>query len=109
MAKQRTLRVPWEHRQQLQAARDHDRRPYVRERCAALLKIADGQTAHGPRPTAHAVASHGLLKGREPDTVYAWLGHDPAEGLAGLVGHVHGGSPRSRLRSGRAAHPRASG
>ncbi len=27
---------------ELEQARDHDRRPYVRERCAALLKIADG-------------------------------------------------------------------
>ena len=102
MAKQRTLRLRWEQRQELEATRDHDRRPYVRERCAALLKIADGQTAH-------AVASHGLLKGRDPDTVYAWLDHYQAEGLAGLVGHVHGGYRRSRLRSGRAAHTRASG
>jgi len=104
MAKQRTLTLRWEQRQQLEAARDHDRRPYVRERCAALLKIADGQTAH-------AVARHGLLKGRDPDTVYAyaWLDHYQAAGLAGLVGQVHGGSQRSRLRSGRAAHTRASG
>ncbi len=27
--------------------RDHDPRPYVRERCSALLKIAEGHSAHG--------------------------------------------------------------
>jgi hypothetical protein len=38
----------------------------VRERCGALLKIAAG---HSP----HAVATQGLLKPRDPDTVYGWL------------------------------------
>jgi hypothetical protein len=46
--------------------RDHDRRAYVRERAAALLKIADGASPH-------AVALHGLLKPRHPDTLYDWL------------------------------------
>jgi hypothetical protein len=94
--------LSWEHRRELQDARDHDRRPYVRERCAALLKIADGQTAH-------AVASHGLLKVRDPDTVYAWLDYYQVGGLAGLVAHAPGGYHRSRLRSGRTAYSRASG
>jgi hypothetical protein len=102
MAKRRMLTVRWEQRQGLEAARDHDRRPDVRERCAALLKIASGQTAH-------AVACHGLRQGRDPDTVYAWVEHDQAEGWAGLVGHAHGGYRRSRLRAGPAAHARASG
>ena len=102
MAKRRTLALRWEQRRELEEARDHDRRPYLRERCAALLKIADGQSAH-------AVARQGLLKKRDPDTVYAWLEHYHAEGLAGLVGHRHGGSHRSRLRAGRAAHTRAGG
>jgi hypothetical protein len=102
MAKRRRLALRWEQRRELEDARDHDRRPYIRERCAALLKIADGQSAH-------AVACHGLLKARDPDTVYAWLDHYQAEGLTGLLGHAHGGSHRSRLRSGRAAHARAGG
>jgi hypothetical protein len=74
----------------------------VRERGAALLKIAQGQSAH-------AVACHGLLNGRDPDTVDAWLDHDQTEGLSGLVGHAHGGSHRGRLRAGRATRARASG
>ncbi len=64
--------------------RDHDPKPYVRERCAALLKIADG---HTPYAVAHA----GLLKPRDPDTVYAWLAAYEADGFDGLVAHPHGG------------------
>ncbi|HEX6751431.1 MAG TPA: IS630 family transposase [Longimicrobium sp.] len=46
--------------------RDHDKRPYLRERAAALLKIGSGMSAHH-------VARHGLLKPRDPDSVYQWL------------------------------------
>ena len=51
----RTLILTEAQRQELLQLRDHDARPYVRERGAALLKIADG---HSP----HRVARHGLLK-----------------------------------------------
>lgn len=68
MAMQRTVSLSWAQRRELVQARDHDPRPYVRERCAALLKIADGVSAH-------AVARHGLLQPRDPDTVYGWLAH----------------------------------
>ena len=91
MATQRTVTLSWAQRRELELARDHDPRPYVRERCAALLKIADGTSAH-------AVARLGLLKPRDPDTVYAWLAHYLADGLAGLTSHRHGGKRRSRLR-----------
>jgi transposase len=59
----------------------------MRERCAALLKIAAGQTPH-------QVARHGLLKPRDPDTVYAWLSAYEANGLAGLLARQHGGRRR---------------
>jgi hypothetical protein len=102
MATQRTVTLSWAQRRELEQARDHDPRPYVRERCAALLKIADGTSAH-------AVARHGLLKARDPDTVYTWLGYYLADGLAGLTGHRHGGYRRSRLRAGGAGRARAGG
>ena len=70
--------------------RDHDPRPYVRERCAAILKVADGQSAH-------AVACHGLLKPRDPDTLYSWLNHYEEAGLDGLLGSQQGGSRRRGL------------
>jgi transposase len=90
MPRRRTLGLSEEQRQQLSQHRDHDPRPYVRERCAALLKVADGQSPH-------AVALHGLLKPRQPDTVYQWLGRYQAEGLPGLLAYPHGGYRRGVL------------
>ncbi len=86
MPQRRTLTLDPDQRQEL-LHRDHDPRPAVRERCAALLKVADGQSPH-------AVARHGLLRPRDPDTVYAWLNHYQDEGLPGLLGHLHGGARR---------------
>ena len=56
----RALALTEDQRHQLLDLRDHDPRPYVRERSAALLKIADGDPPH-------RVARHGLLKPRDPD------------------------------------------
>ena len=60
MVHKRTLELSEAEREELIGHRDHDGRPQVRERCAALLKIADGQSAH-------EVAQHGLLKARDPE------------------------------------------
>ena len=63
-------------RAELERARDRHPKPYLRERAAAaaaLLKVADG---HSPR----SVAVGGLLRPREPDTVYAWLDRYLSEG-----------------------------
>jgi hypothetical protein len=87
MAQRRTLNLTDTQRQELLHARNRDTRPYVRERCAALLKIADGQTPHH-------VARQGLLRPRDPDTVYAWLRAYGASGLAGLLARQHGGHRR---------------
>jgi transposase len=88
MPLRRTLELTASQCQELIEHRDHDPHPYVRERCAAILKIADGQSAH-------AVACHGLLKPRDPDTVYSWLNHYEQAGLDGLLGYQQGG-PRRR-------------
>ena len=90
MSQRRTLALTAAQRQQLLHHRDHDPRPYVRERCAALLKVAEGCS---PR----AVARHGLLRPRDPDTVYTWLDRFQAEGLPGLLAHQHGGDRRGHL------------
>jgi hypothetical protein len=103
MSQLRTLSLSDAARGELVALRDHDAVPAVRERAAALLKIADGATAC-------AVARHGLLKPRDPDTVYAWLGWYAAEGIAGIRGHRHGGPHRRPLRPDhRADQPTPSG
>jgi len=87
MADRRTLNLTNEQQRALEAHRDHDPRPYVRERSAALLKIAEGMSPH-------AVAQGGLLKARDPDTVYGWLTTYEAEGLAGVIAGQHGGPRR---------------
>jgi len=63
---------------ELERARDKHPRPYVRERAAALLKIATGHSGR-------QVAQHGLLKPRWPDTVYDWVKRYKAAGLPGLL------------------------
>jgi hypothetical protein len=84
------LSLTEDQRQELLRLRDHDSRPYVRERGAALLKIAEGASPH-------RVARSGLLKPRDPDTVYAWLSRYQAEGIAGLIAHPQGGYRGRRL------------
>jgi hypothetical protein len=42
----RTLTLTEPQRQELLATRDHDPREYVRERCAAVLKVAAGRTPY---------------------------------------------------------------
>ncbi|MCX7839792.1 MAG: IS630 family transposase [Anaerolineae bacterium] len=69
-----------EQRQTLESLRNTDPRPYVRERAAALLKIA---APENPASGRH-VALHGLLKRREPDTVYRWVRRFQTEGVVGL-------------------------
>jgi hypothetical protein len=90
MYQRRTVALSDDERAALLYDRDHDPKPYVRERCAAVLKIADG---HSP----HAVANAGLLRQRDPDTVYAWLAYYQDEGLSGLRAHQHGGNHRGCL------------
>ena len=50
---------------------------YLRERAAALLKIAAGMS---PRQVAH----HGLLRPRDPSAVNRWLTAYQTHGLGGL-------------------------
>lgn len=77
--KQRKLDLNDEQKAELVEMRDRAPKPYLRERAAALLKIAQG---HNP----HRVATEGLglLKSRDPDTIYDWLDRYEAEGTAGL-------------------------
>lgn len=69
----------------LQRIRDTDPHPYVRERAAAILKMAEGRSARD-------VAYHGLLKRRYHETPAQWYRRYCQEGAAGL--HVHPGRGR---------------
>lgn len=65
-------------REALVRLRDTAPKAYLRERAAALLKVADGM------PAAQ-VARAGLLRRRQPDTVYVWLDRFAAQGVEGLT------------------------
>ncbi len=66
-----------EQRVELERLRDRAPQPYIRERAAALLKVADGQSVY-------QVARHGLLRRRKPDTVAEWVRRYKQEGIQGL-------------------------
>ncbi len=78
MARPLTLVLTGEQRRELELARANPERPYVRERAAAILKVADGMSAR-------QVALRGLHKPRAPDTVYSWVRRYQEEGLGGLL------------------------
>ena len=66
MAKRHSLHLTDEQIHSLCELRDKGKPAYLRERAAAILKIASGISPH-------YVAKKGLLKRRKPDTVYVWL------------------------------------
>ncbi|MFQ5796430.1 MAG: helix-turn-helix domain-containing protein [Candidatus Bipolaricaulia bacterium] len=78
MPKPLEITLTKEQRRELEVVRDSHEKPYVRERAAAILKIADDWSGR-------QVAHHGLLKRRQPDTVYEWVQRWRAEGLHGLL------------------------
>ena len=77
MPKLISICLTMEQQELLEQIRDTDKRPYMRERSAAMLKIAEGITPC-------QVALNGLLKSRKPDTVYDWVHRYQQEGVAGL-------------------------
>jgi hypothetical protein len=74
----RLLLLSPEQRTELLHWRDHGVKPWQRERAGALLKVADGWPAA-------VVARTGLLKPRDPDTLYAWLDTYATAGCRALM------------------------
>ncbi len=72
---------------ELETARKRHPKPYVRERAAAILKVAAGWSL---RQTAYV----GLLKRHAPETIKEWCERYLAEGMSGLI-----------IRSGRGRKP----
>jgi transposase len=67
--------------------RDHDPRPSMRTKAAAILKVADGWPIH-------RVAAIGLNKPFHEDTTRSWINRYEQEGLDGLrVKQGHGRKP----------------
>jgi Helix-turn-helix domain len=66
-----------EQEAELVQLRDHSPKPHLRERAAAILKVAAGATIK-------QVAEQGLLRPRDEETVSAWIGRYREQGTAGL-------------------------
>ena len=77
MAKHHKLELTESEKQALIVLRDKGEPAYLRERATAMLKIHEGFSRH-------EVARSGLLKRRDPDTVYAWLRRYSEHGIRGL-------------------------
>lgn len=72
------LKINHKERKSLQHILNRDEKPYRRERASAILKIASGDSPH-------SVAKCGLLKERDPDTVYRWLKAFAQRGIDSLT------------------------
>ncbi len=80
MANPLQIELTASERIELEHLRDTGVKAYLRERAAAILKIADGMSAR-------AVAHHGLLKRRKQQTVCGWVQRYQVEGIKGLTLH----------------------
>ena len=78
MAKLRIITITEEQENELKRTVISHPKPYLRERAAAILKVAAGESGYH-------VALQGLLRARDPDTVYKWLDRYESEGLKGLT------------------------
>jgi hypothetical protein len=104
MGRRRRIVITDKQRTQLRQLRDKASKPYLRERAAAILKIAEGT----PLTT---VASQGLLRERDYNTLCVWVDRFEAEGIAGLTirpgrGRKPAFSPSARdVRAGQSRYP----
>jgi len=78
MAQRREVTLSQHQSAELIKTRDHHALAYLRERAAAILKVAGGQPVR-------AVAASGLYKPRRRETVSDWITRYQQEGLDGLL------------------------
>jgi hypothetical protein len=74
-------------RRELETVRDHHELPYLRERAAAILKVAEGHSGY-------QTARNLLNRAHWQDTIYEWVKRYQAAGVEGL-----------KIRSGRGRKP----
>src|SRR3712207_4287841 len=79
--------TPTQRKELLDLRRQHPK-PYVRERAAAILQVANGKTIG-------EVAKTGLLKQRQDETVSSWVQRYLLEGITGI-----------EIRTGRGRKPK---
>ena len=78
MPKALSLALTDEQRTMFIEMRDHHPKAYLRERAAAILRVADGRSVR-------QVAAAGILKPRRRETVKLWIDRFLADGIAGLL------------------------
>jgi hypothetical protein len=83
MAQPLQLSLSEQQRESLLEVRDHHDKPYMREKAAAVLKVAGPPGGDGQ--SARQVAIGGLLRERRPDTVRDWVHTYKEEGIDGFV------------------------
>lgn len=71
------IRLTIAQQKELEKTRDQDQRPHMREKAAAILKMAAGESGRH-------VALCSLLRPRKPETVCGWWWIYQAQGLSGL-------------------------
>lgn len=99
MPGRKELKLSAAQQAELVKARNRHPKPYVRERAAAILKVAAGQSMR-------QVALQGLTKPHEPETVSGWIKRYLQEGVSGLLVRPGAGrkpvfSPSERGRGGK--------
>ena len=77
MAQPRCIHLTAAQTEELQGVRDHHKKAYMRERAAAILKVASGLSML-------QVALHGLLKPRRYETISEWISRYERGGIASL-------------------------
>lgn len=77
MPRKLEIKLSEEEKRELEQARDHHVKAYIREAAAAILKVAAGKSAR-------QVAGSGLLKERDPETISKWIRRYQADGVGGL-------------------------
>ncbi len=78
MPKRIVVELSNEQSEELEKVRDRHEKAYMRERAAAVLKVASGETLT-------AVGEHGLLKRHKLDTIHRWIKDYLSQGLEGWV------------------------
>jgi hypothetical protein len=78
-----TVTLSEEQRADLIDVRDHHDTPHMREKAAAVLKVAGPPGEEGQ--SGRQVALHGLLRQRRPNTVRGWIHTYNEEGIDGFV------------------------
>src|SRR5258708_13803077 len=77
MAQPRCIHLTAEQAEELQRVRDHHKKAYMRERAAAILKVASGLSML-------QVALHGLHKPRRYETISEWISRYESGGVEAL-------------------------